>query len=223
MSFSPLPPAFASDLAGGGRLLELGCGDGRFTRRLRRPGWSVVTLDRRPPRLGSVAAVVGDARRPPLRERSFRIVVAANLLRFLVADGAGPGVVTRWRRLLVPGGSLFILEDEPSADTPARRHYRDLQELLARLVPGRPPLWPWRRARRWLARANGGTPPHGGVLENREPPPAADDLRAAFAAGGAPPAPLADLLVAVAKEGIDYGRYWWCRLPAPGEETRCPA
>jgi SAM-dependent methyltransferase len=131
MPFCPLPKTFLDDLSrvGDRGVLELGCGEGGFTRLMREHGATVVTLDRR----RSAAALVGDALAPPLRARSFEMVVVANLLRHLwrrVDPEHGPTV---WRDLVARGGCLYILEDEPGKAPQAVRNYRDLQAFLARL------------------------------------------------------------------------------------------
>lgn len=210
MPFSPLPTTFLDDLtrAGDRGVLELGSADGGFTRLLRERGARVVTLDRR----RSAAAVVGDALAPPLRAGSFAMVVAANLLRHLwrrVDPAQGP---TAWRDLLAPGGSLYILEDEPAPAPRAVRNYRDLQTFLAGVYElQRGPLLAsgtfaaarrrWRWPGVWL----------DGSAPNRWPadPQAVVALLAGerLEAGSQ-----ADRLRrAIARDGLSYGSYWWTR------------
>jgi len=210
MPFTPLPATFTAELARAAPLavLELGSGDGAFTAVLRELGAEAVTLDRGPAVAGVRAMVRGDVLRPPLRA-SFAVVVAANLLRHVWTEVAAAGP-TAWRDLVAPGGALWILEDEPVDTPPAARHYRDLQGLLARMLPEqRGPLlarrrfearrrgWSWRGA--WSS----------GDAENRWPgDPAA--VLAWLDSGAVEPGSEVDRLArAIRSDGLSYGRYWW--------------
>ncbi len=217
MSFSPLPPGLATDLQGDGAVVDLGCGEGRLLERLRRLNGRALGLDRRGPRLGTAADIVADAGCLPLRPGSCRLLVAGNLLRAITGRGRRPAPLREWLRCLVPGGYLYLLEDEPSADTPAQRHYRDLQALLAEFVPGREPLWPWREARRYLAEQLCGIEWRGGLVRNRQRPPSPGAILAWLVPPGTAPTGLAARLARrIAADGLDYGSYWWCRVVAPG-------
>ncbi len=208
MPFCPLPTTFLDDLkrAGHRGVLELGCGEGGFTRLLREQGATVVALDRR----RAAAALVGDALAPPLRAGSFQMVVAANLLRHLwrrLDPEQGPAV---WRDLLAPGGCLYILEDEPARAPRAARNYRDLQGFLARLHDlQRGPLLPCRtfaaarRRWRWPGSWQDGMAPNAWPAD----PAAVVALLAGerVEVGGE----AARLRRAIERDGLSYGSYWW--------------
>jgi SAM-dependent methyltransferase len=216
MSFSPLPTTLLEELAGrrGEPVVELGCGDGRLSALLEARGCAVWRLDRRPPWHGSAAQVVADAGALPLGEGSVGLLICANLLRHLWPPPGGRVVPDDWRRCLRAGGALFILEDEPRSRPAAVRHYRDLQAFLARVDPGgRRPLLPRQRFEARLARSGERGGWRTGAGRNRYPA----DRRAAAALlrgtgtgtrdGGEGEA--ARLARAIARDGLDYGEYWW--------------
>ncbi len=211
MPFSPLPATFLEDLqrAGSAGVLELGSGDGRLTALLREAGSRPWTLDRAAPLLGARPHVRGDALRPPLRTR-FGLVVAGNLLRHLWPQVAAGGP-RAWPALVAPHGALWILEDEPALDVPAGANYAALQQLLARLVPGRRPLLPLASFR--AARSRWGWP--GMWREGRQPNHWALDARqiGAWLDTGtpAPGGEVARLRAAMDREGIACVRSWWAR------------
>ncbi len=210
MPFCPLPTTFLDDLkrAGNPGVLELGCGEGGFTRLLREHGASVVTLDRR----RSTAALVGDALAPPLKSGAFTVVVAANLLRHLwrrVDRERGPTV---WRDLVAPGGCLYILEDEPAGAPRAVRNYRDLQAFLARLDGlQRGALLSCDRFAKARRRWDWPGVWRDGMAANTWPadPQAVISL---LAGGKVAAGSQADRLWrAIARDGLSYGSYWWSR------------
>jgi len=213
MPFSPLPATFLDDLArrAPDGVLELGCGDGTFTRLLRERGVEPMTLDHHRPPLARAVRVVGDALAPPLRPRRFGLVVAPNLLRHVWPQVAtrGPEV---WRDLLAPGGILYILEDEPLAHPPAARNYRDLQALLARIDPaGRRPLLARRifeaASRRWNW-------PGAWRTEQADNawPVAADTVLGWLGGRDRVPGSEADRMHwAIVDAGLSYGKMWWAR------------
>ena len=219
MPFDPLPRTLSDLLAGAAAVpltaVELGCGVGRLLALVRRPGVFCPGLDRLPRAAGSAADVVGDACRPPLRARSLDLLLAANLVRHLAPTRRGLGFLDGWLELLRPGGSLFVLEDEPTARPAAAANYRDLQAFLAHAWPqGRGPLL----AREAFLRR---LPAHllplvvdGGVADNRWPQDAAAAV--ALLAAGSPThgGEAAKLVEAIAGNGLSCGRQWWCRLRA---------
>lgn len=209
MPFCPLPTTFLDDLArADGGVLELGAGGGDFTRLLRERGARVVALDRR----RGAAQVLGDALAPPVRPRSFSLVVVANLTRHLwrrFDPASGPAV---WRDLVAPGGSLYIFEDQPARAPRAVRNYRDLQAFLAGLHDlRRGPLLPFAdfaaaRARwRWPGEWCDGMVPNGW--------PANPEAVLALLTGDRRDAggPADKLRQAIARDGLAYGSYWWAR------------
>lgn len=218
MPFSPLPATFVDEVTrcGPGGALELGSGQGVFTSVLKQHGCDPWTLDRRGPPLGGRPAVIGDALHPPLRS-GFALVVAANLLRHVWATVASEGP-RAWQDLIAPGGSLWILEDEPCERPPAARNYRDLQDLLADLQPGRHgrllPRATFDAARR---RWPGSGAWASGVAENVWPADAPAVV--AMLDAGRPEATgrVARLRDALSRTGLSYGRYWWaCWRPEGG-------
>jgi len=208
MSFSPLPRTLIADLTrpGGGPVVDLGCGDGRFGAKLRAHAAHVVGLDlSRAPHVR--ADVVADLMRPPVAPGRCGVVVAANVLRHLPEPAVA---LARWREALRPDGRLWILEDEPAVGDGPGALYRDLQEWLRRRGPaGRGPL---------LARAAcegivAGQPGwRWGRFQNRESlrdPAALHRLLAGAAAGG--DAEAAALAARLAGEPFSYGDAWWAR------------
>jgi SAM-dependent methyltransferase len=225
MSFAPLPKILRDRLAGldpaTAVVVELGCGDGRFARELRPLGVPVVGLDRGAPGTGVEAALTADALRPPLRPASCDLVIAANLVRHLADAHPRLEFLPVWAGLLRPGGSLFILEDEPSRRPRGAVAYRLLQDFLARVVPGgRGPLLGLGDFRDRLAAAGlGGAWEFGGDV-NRYP---LDGAAAAAMLRGAdldPDGEAARLADRIARDGLDPGRYWWaCLTAGPPEEV----
>ncbi|MBK8166019.1 MAG: methyltransferase domain-containing protein [bacterium] len=217
MSFDPVPATITELCRGASaswRALELGCGDGQMRAHVRAAGAWCAGLDCAPRGLAAAVDVRGDARHPPLRARSLDLVLAANLVRHLVPGDPELRFLASWLELLRPGGSVFVLEDEPSSGAAAANH-RDLQALLARLAPtARGPL---------LAKDTFETllPAHlrrcvvaGGTEANRWRQDAAAAM--AMLASGHPRAGgEADrLLSAIRRHGLECGRMWWLRLQA---------
>jgi SAM-dependent methyltransferase len=217
MPFDPLPRSLTELLDGPGasrlRAVELGCGDGRLLDLLRRRGLACVGLDRMPRVAGSAAELRGDACRPPLRSGSLDLVIAANLVRHLLPSQPGFGFLETWVSLLKPGGSVFILEDEPTDDPLSAARYRDLQDFLARLWPSaRGPLVSGRSFRRRLPPSLAARVTDFGTGANAWPQDAAAVvamLRAGAPSAGGEATRLAD---AISAEGLSCGRQWWCRL-----------
>jgi SAM-dependent methyltransferase len=214
MSFVPLPKILRDRFAeldpATAVVVELGSGEGRFLRELRPLGVEVFGLDRARPGAGVDAALVADACRPPLREGSCDLLIAANLVRHLAGSRPALDFLPAWIRLLRPGGSLIILEDEPVRRPRGAVAYRLLQEFLARVIPvGRGPLLGLGEFRDRLAPA--GVPAgweFGGDV-NTYPLDAGAVvamLRGADLDPGGEAARLADR---IARDGLDPGRYWW--------------
>jgi SAM-dependent methyltransferase len=213
MSFSPLPKTFLDLLhrPDAGPIVELGCGDGRFSALLPEAAGCLLRIDRRPPSRGTVADLVADARALPLTTGMASLLISPNLLRHLWPVVEGRPVPAEWLRCLRPGGSLCIFEDEPVSSPAAARHYRDLQAFLARLQPReRKPLLPRRVFERTLQRWEG---PRGawrlGRRRNSWPANSADVVRWLRALGRGASSEAGRLAAAIEKDGLAYGPYWW--------------
>jgi len=235
MSFSPLPRTFLDDLRAcrPDRVIEAGCGDGRFSAVLAACGVRPWRLDRRPPARGTVADAAADARELPLADGSCDLLVAANLLRQLWPLAGGAAVPPDWRRCLAAGGKLWIFEDEPSSRPAAARNYRDLQRFLAEVAPeSRRPLLPRsrfvgrlgaeRRDGRWAwgdAWNETGVDNLEAVLQLLRGTAGRGGGRPAAAAGAVGPAAVGEaarLEGSLRRSGLSYGRFWWARWTAGG-------
>lgn len=217
MPFDPVPETITEICRAapdGFRAVELGCGDGALRDRLRRGGAWCAGLDLAPRALARGVDVRGDARRPPLRAASLDLVLAANLARHLVPADPGLRFLDAWLGLLKPGGSVVLLEDEPT-DEPAAANHRDLQAFLARLAPaGRGPL---------VARDAflGALPAHlasrvagGAVAANARRLDAGAVLAMLERGRPQPGGEAARLVTSIRRHGLACGRMWWLRLRA---------
>jgi len=123
-----------SALAGGagGRILDLGAGTGHLAVPLAGRGHRVTAVEpalamlaelriRADQRRAPVAAVNASAERTGLPDRSFDLVLAADVLHWLDPELAGQEAA----RLLRPGGLLVVIEAQ-LGDTPFMRQIRDL-------------------------------------------------------------------------------------------------
>jgi SAM-dependent methyltransferase len=102
-SLSPLP---------GRRILDLGCGKGRFAKMLCQQGASVVGLDLSPAMLDEatgIERVRASARRLPFGPASFDGVVAVEVFEHLARPSLDV-VLGEIRRVLKPGGTLVIVD-----------------------------------------------------------------------------------------------------------------
>jgi ubiquinone/menaquinone biosynthesis C-methylase UbiE len=104
------------------RILDLGCGKGRFARALSEKGARVVGMDLSSAMLAEstcVDRVRATARRLPFRAGSFDAVVAVEVLEHL--DPRSRGVVLEEaRRVLRPGGALAIVDKNVASLNAAR-------------------------------------------------------------------------------------------------------
>ena len=99
---------------GGGRILELGCGPGFFTRLLRSRGWRVTVVDLQPAHLTLAAPAAEDvlcgdvlATAATLPSARFEAVVALEIIEHLTED-AGAELLRHAYRVLAPGGWLML-------------------------------------------------------------------------------------------------------------------
>jgi 2-polyprenyl-3-methyl-5-hydroxy-6-metoxy-1,4-benzoquinol methylase len=110
---------------GGGRLLDVGCGDGSFLRTARSCGWEVVGVD------ADVKAVAncvnqgfevleGGIERFEGQERLFDVITLSHVIEHLHDP---VGALAACRRLLKTGGRLWI--ETPNIDSLGHRHYRE--------------------------------------------------------------------------------------------------
>jgi hypothetical protein len=202
--------------AADGAVVDLGAGDGRFTRVLAAEGVRAIRLDRR--REAGETQLVGDVWRPPLRPGSCAVLTAANLLRHLWNRDLN-ALLDSWLACLHPGGSLWILEDAPASSGPAARNFSDLQDWLARLMPGRGGLRPLAEFRAVAAARPDAACWSFGEAVNRQPDPDPQRVLAMLRGSGPRPEPqAAELMRRIAAEGLSYGDFWWARC-VPGRTS----
>jgi len=136
-------------------LLDLGCGTGLLTGRIRRefPGTSVVGCDFSHGMLQQAeehghgnAWVQGDATRLPLREGCFDTIVSTEAFHWFPDQ---PAAVAECFRVLAPGGRLLVALVNPPVEPMSSAMY-----LGSRLL-GQPFYWPTRRRMRELVETAG--------------------------------------------------------------------
>jgi SAM-dependent methyltransferase len=96
----------------GRRILDLGCGKGRFARALAERGAMVIGLDLSTAMLGAAAGVErirASARRIPFAKASFDGVMAVEVFEHL-APRSIDNVCAEVRRVLLPGGKLVVVD-----------------------------------------------------------------------------------------------------------------
>lgn len=120
---SVIVPVTRQYVAAGGRVLEAGCGTGRYCAALRDAGYQAVGLDYAVETLRTVKRLVpelplvaGDAFRLPLPSASFDGLWSLGVIEHFW-DGY-QGMLTEMRRVLRPGGWLFLSHPQMS---PLRR------------------------------------------------------------------------------------------------------
>jgi 2-polyprenyl-6-hydroxyphenyl methylase/3-demethylubiquinone-9 3-methyltransferase len=124
----------------GRRILDLGCGKGRFATHLAAGGAEVVGLDlsaRMIARAEGLDRVLASARRLPFGPGVFDAVVAVEVLQHVSPDTIG-GVLSEVARVLRPGG-LVALIDRNAAAFDARRPW--LPKLALKWIDERRGRW----------------------------------------------------------------------------------
>lgn len=223
MSFSPLPAELESDLnMSRYPLLELGCGDGRFTRVLRAVNPDILALDLRQnikSENPDIPNIVADARHLPLKPGACRMLLAANLLRHLIGPQRDFNDLETWLEFLPEGGVLWILEDDPQAEDAAERNYRDLQGFLCRVFPAmRGPLIAQDLLLQHVDRRGERRPAVShGRLKNEYQVDSPENVYIMLARlFDEHPEETTRLHESIRKHGLRYGTYWWVRIQRSG-------
>ncbi|HEV3167159.1 MAG TPA: class I SAM-dependent methyltransferase, partial [Isosphaeraceae bacterium] len=130
----------------GRRVLDLGCGKGRFARHLQERGAEVIGLDQSATMLGQAALVHrvhGSTRRLPLADESFDAVIAIEVVEHLDERGLDE-TLAEIERVLRPGGIVAIIDKNAGA-LDARRPW----------LPSLAVKWIDERRGRWMYPARG--------------------------------------------------------------------
>ena len=104
----------------GKRILDLGCGKGRFARRLADLGAEVIGLDLSASMMAAasgIARVQGSARHLPFRDATFDAVIAVEVFEHLIVTTPP---IQEARRVIRPGGSLLIVDKNLASLNSAR-------------------------------------------------------------------------------------------------------
>jgi SAM-dependent methyltransferase len=119
----------------GERCIDLGCGTGAFTRRLRGLGLVLSGMDISPAAVESARArapdveyLVGDITATGRPDAAYDIVLYSGVLHHFSTREARLQVLREGLRLLAPGGRLFAYD--PSAQSPSMWLYRDPRSPL---------------------------------------------------------------------------------------------
>ena len=120
----------------GERAIDLGCGTGAFTRRMRRFGLQLTGMDISPAsveRASQNAAtgeryLVGDIGDTQLPDGSYDIILYSGVLHHVSTPEARRKVLAEGHRILAPGGRLFAYD--PNAHSPSMWLYRDPRSPL---------------------------------------------------------------------------------------------
>ena len=127
----------------GRRVLDLGCGKGRFARGLLARGGRVVGLDvsaRMLAEASGVPRVKGSARRLPFARASFDAVLAVEVFEHLAVE-AVEHVCREVQRVLVPGGT-FVVIDKNACSCDSRRPW--LPSVVVKWIDELRGLWMYR-------------------------------------------------------------------------------
>ncbi len=222
MPFDPLPKILITDLenlahAAVDDAWDLGCGDGRLGRRLRQYGVRVWGLDRHR-ELGAFPDVVADVRALPVAAGRAGLVLAANLVRHLLPHDPAGDFLLHWFSALRSGGVLYILEDAPDCETPARKNYHDLQELLVRIAgPERGPLLTPAHFQAIAGKLPSAAGLRWGTGSNLQRPDPEVVLSMLAGCAGRPSGSVGRLMRAIKRHGLAYGDFWWLRVSREGD------
>jgi SAM-dependent methyltransferase len=106
----------------GGRLLDVGCGNGEFLQRMRELGWNVAGHDLDPQAVNVVRALGIEVVGGPLAPDAFREPFDAITLHHVIEHVHDPvEVLAACRALLAPGGTLWIAT--PNAESMGWRRF----------------------------------------------------------------------------------------------------
>jgi len=128
----------------GRRILDLGCGKGRFAAHVQNSGAEVVGFDISPRMLAGASGlkrIRGSARRLPFGDGAFDAVMAIEVLEHLSARGIDEALA-EVSRVLRPGGVLVIV-DKNACALDARRPW--LPSLLVKWIDERRGRWMYPR------------------------------------------------------------------------------
>ena len=104
------------------RILDLGCGKGRFASALAAEGAEVIGLDRSAAMLAVAAGldrVLASARRLPFASGAFDAVIAVEVFEHLPTEAIG-AVLREARRAIKPGGLLLVVDKNAGSWNDAR-------------------------------------------------------------------------------------------------------
>jgi ubiquinone/menaquinone biosynthesis C-methylase UbiE len=105
-----------ANLAAGARILDVGCGTGRWLRRYRELGFRPVGVDRTPAMLelarrrdSATPLVAGEAHRLPFASAQFDCVSDVTVVQH-IPSALQPVALAEMMRVLAPGGKLILME-----------------------------------------------------------------------------------------------------------------
>jgi SAM-dependent methyltransferase len=119
----------------GQRCVDLGCGTGAFTRRLRVFGLDLMGIDISPRSIERARSIddgiryeVGDITATALAEDSFDVAALSGVLHHITARADRIRAMREALRILLPGGHLYAFD--PNAHSPSMFLYRDPRSPL---------------------------------------------------------------------------------------------
>ncbi|MHB9155434.1 MAG: class I SAM-dependent methyltransferase [Endomicrobiales bacterium] len=140
--------ALAPRLGRPGRLLDFGCGTGRYAARLAARGFSYAGVDtsagmieearRHNPRLAPLFSVIAGGASLPFPDAAFDYCLTTGVMQFLIrSPGIGP-LFGEFRRVLRPGGAVLIVEQvsRSGKSSGLTSHSATEEDYTAALAPG---------------------------------------------------------------------------------------